>query len=960
MPSKISIFGASEHNLKNLDLEIPRNALTVITGPSGSGKSSLAFDTIYSEGQRRYMESLSAYARQFMEQMPKPEVEHIEGLSPAISIEQKTVARNPRSTVGTVTEIYDYMRLLFANVAMPHCPECGTALERQSLDDMLALVKALPEGTRFHLLAPVIRGRKGEYQALFQQALKEGYVRVKIDGELLDLDPQLRLKKGVRHDISILVDRLIVRADGEQDERLRQALETCYRKGKGLAIIEIVPDSGGNFPKSVPWQGERIFSKALACPNHGPQIVELSPRMFSFNSKFGACEKCEGLGTIAEVSMEALIADENLTIQDGAVVPLQKYFVGKEATQSTNWGYQVIAALAKEFGFSLSTRWKDIPQKTKDVILNGAGTKTLQVYIRMKNGEKEGYKTKWEGLIPRLRKELHAEDADDETIHAQYMQDVPCPSCSGARLKPESLAVTLQGKSISQLTQLSIGDAKVFFDALNFSEREMKIAHQPLKEIQDRLEFLLNVGLHYLTLDRHAGTLSGGEAQRIRLATQIGSKLVGVLYVLDEPSIGLHQRDNDRLIQTICDLRDLGNTVIVVEHDEQTIRTADHLIDLGPGAGELGGELIAAGTPKQVAKVTSSTTGSFLAGREQIHVPTERRKPAEGRVLQLRGARANNLKSVNLELPLGMIVGVTGVSGSGKSSLILETLVPALQNRINRSRRAVGEHDEIVGIELIDKVINVDQAPIGKTPRSNPATYTKVFDDIRDLYALTSESKMRGYAKGRFSFNVKGGRCEECKGDGLKKIEMHFLPDVYVRCDVCDGKRYNRETLEVNYRGKTISEVLEMTIEEALEFFISVPQIAKKLQTLHNVGLGYITLGQQANTFSGGEAQRIKLAKELAKRNTGKTLYVLDEPTTGLHFEDVRKLIDVFNMLVAEGSTVLVIEHHLDIIKCCDHVIDLGPEGGAGGGEVIACGTPEAVANNKSSITGKYLKKLLK
>lgn len=959
MPSKISIYGASEHNLKNLDLEIPRNALTVITGPSGSGKSSLAFDTIYSEGQRRYMESLSTYARQFMEQMPKPAVEHIEGLSPAISIEQKTVARNPRSTVGTVTEIYDYLRLLFATIANPHCPECGSALQRQSIDEMAKLVNSLPEGSRLHLLAPVIRGRKGEYQALFQQALKEGFVRVKVDGELLDLDPKMRLKKGIRHDISLLVDRLIVRRDSEQDERLRQALETCYRKGKGLAILEIVPDANGSFPPSVPWTGERIFSKALSCPEHGPQIVELSPRMFSFNSTFGACATCQGLGSTSEVSMDAIISNPELSLSEGAVIPWQKYFVGQDATHATNWGYQVLAALAKEYDFTLSTPWKKIPEKTKDVLLNGAGSKTFQVYIRMKNGDKEGYKTKWEGLLPKLRQEMNSEDPDDEAVQEEFMREVPCTACNGARLKPESLAVTLLGKSISDLTRLSIGEAKEFFKTLHFNEREMKIAHQPLKEIQDRLDFLLNVGLHYLTLDRHAGTLSGGEAQRIRLATQIGSKLVGVLYVLDEPSIGLHQRDNDRLIQTMCDLRDLGNTVIVVEHDEQTIRMADHLIDLGPGAGELGGELMAEGTPKQVAKKTGSTTGSFLAGREQIHVPSERRPVDSDRLLRLKGARANNLKSIDLNLPLGMIVGVTGVSGSGKSSLILETLVPALQNHINRSRRRVGEHDSMEGIELIDKVIDVDQAPIGKTPRSNPATYTKVFDDIRDLYAMTSESKMRGYTKGRFSFNVKGGRCEECKGDGLKKIEMHFLPNVYVRCDVCDGRRYNRETLEVTYRDKTISEVLEMTIEEALEFFSSVPQISRKLQTLHNVGLGYITLGQQANTFSGGEAQRIKLAKELAKRNTGKTLYVLDEPTTGLHFEDVRKLIDVFNMLVAEGSTVLVIEHHLDIIKCCDHVIDLGPEGGAAGGEIIAQGTPEEVAANKRSITGRYLKALL-
>ncbi|MDX1971074.1 MAG: excinuclease ABC subunit UvrA, partial [Candidatus Sumerlaeia bacterium] len=910
------------------------------------------------EGQRRYMESLSTYARQFMEQMPKPNVEHIEGLSPAISIEQKTVARNPRSTVGTVTEIYDYMRLLFANVATPHCPECGTPLERQTLEDLCQRVTTLPQGSRLQILAPLIRGRKGEYQALFVQSLKEGYTRAKIDGELLDLDPQMRLKRGVRHDVSLLVDRFVIRPDLDM-ERLRLALEQAYRKGKGLAILDLIPDAQGLFPSDTPWAGERIFSRSLSCPTHGPQIVELSPRMFSFNSKYGACEHCEGLGVLPEVDMSAIIRDETLSIEEGAVVPFARYMAGGEKTRASNWNYQVLSAVAKANGFKLSTPWNKLPVEARQVILQGTPGKTYRVSIRMKDGDSEIYNSKWEGLIPRLQKKMHEEEEEEESVFEEYLREVPCSHCKGARLKPESLAVTLKGRNISELTQLSLGDALKFFKSLRFNERQQQIAQQPHQEIMDRLEFLLNVGLHYLTLDRHAGTLSGGEAQRIRLATQIGSKLRGVLYVLDEPSIGLHQRDNDRLIQSLCKLRDLGNTVIVVEHDEQTIRTADYILDLGPGAGELGGELIAEGTPKQLAKHPHSTTGHFLAGREQITPLSEYRQPTPERWIRLMGAQANNLKNVDLEIPLGLIVGITGVSGSGKSSLILETLVPALQNRLNDTRRPVGLHSRLEGLDLIDKLINVDQTPIGRTPRSNPATYTKVWDDIRDLFALTNEAKMRGYAKGRFSFNVKGGRCEECKGDGLKKLEMHFLPDVYVRCDACDGRRYNRETLEVTYKDKTINDVLNMTIDEALEFFKSVPMVAKKLQTLQNVGLGYITLGQQANTFSGGEAQRIKLAKELAKRNTGKTLYVLDEPTTGLHFEDVRKLIHVFNMLVAEGSTVIVIEHHLDIIKCCDYVIDLGPEGGAGGGEIIAKGTPKEVANTPHSITGRYLKPLL-
>ncbi|MDK2972357.1 MAG: excinuclease subunit [Candidatus Sumerlaeota bacterium] len=956
VPIDLRVYGAAEHNLKNIDVEIPRNTLTVVTGLSGSGKSSLAFDTIYAEGQRRYVESLSSYARQFLDQMPKPHVEHIEGLSPAISIEQKTVSRNPRSTVGTVTEIYDYMRLLFANAGRPHCPVCLRPLERQSLGDIVDRVMELPQGTRLLVMAPVVRGRKGEYQALFQAALKDGIVRAKVDGEILDLDPELRLKRQYKHDISLVIDRFIVRT--ELRARLVDSVELALRKADGLALIETLPDRDGKFPKNLPWQGERIFSQSLACPDHGPQIVELAPRMFSFNSPYGACPKCNGIGTVPEVNVQALVPNGDLSLMEGAVLPWRDLFTRARSKTPPihSMTYQMIQALARALKFDLETPWNKLPKKVQTALLEGTGDQKLDVRMPRRDGSVEKFKTSWEGLVHRIRRSLQEDTASEAN---EFLHDVECPACGGSRLKPESLAVSVGGRNISEVCHMSIGDAAQFFDEVKFTPREELIAAAPLREIRDRLGFLLNVGLHYLTLDRHAGTLSGGEAQRIRLATQIGSQLVGVLYILDEPSIGLHQRDNERLIGTLENLRDLGNTVIVVEHDEQTIRTADHVIDLGPGAGSLGGFVAASGTPEELVRHKGSLTGRYLNGELAIETPAVRRAPDPERRVVVRGARHHNLRGIDAAFPLGMMLGITGVSGSGKSSLVVETLVPALMNKLHLTHYRVGAHDAIEGLDLLDKVIAVDQSPIGRTPRSNPATYTKVLDSIRELFAATPEARMRGYTKGRFSFNVAGGRCEECSGDGVRRIEMHFLPDVYVECEACGGRRYNRETLEVLYRGKSIADVLDMTIEEAVTFFEPVPSIASKLRTLYEVGLGYITLGQRATTLSGGEAQRVKLSRELSKRNTGRTLYVLDEPTTGLHFEDVRKLIEVLNRLVDAGSTVVIIEHNLDVIKSCDWLLDLGPEGGKGGGAIVAEGPPEVIAATPESETGRFLARML-
>ncbi|MEQ8821583.1 MAG: excinuclease ABC subunit UvrA [Sumerlaeia bacterium] len=964
-PSHLRIYGAAEHNLKGFDVSIPRNSLTVVTGLSGSGKSSLAFDTIYAEGQRRYIESLSSYARQFLDQMPKPHVEHIEGLSPAISIEQKTVARNPRSTVGTVTEIYDYLRLCYATIGQPHCPVCDRPLDKQSAEDMTDTILALPEKTRLHILAPIVRGRKGEYQALFQQALKEGFVRAKVDGEVVELDPTMRLKRSMKHDISIMVDRVIVRrGDDALPARILEGIEKALDKADGLVILETVPDGEGAYPKGVAWEGERMFSQALACLEHGPQIVELAPRMFSFNSPYGWCEQCHGLGVVPEVDMDALVPRPELSIPEGAVEPWRKLFFDERDRPKDpmyNWTYQMLRALEKKLKFSLETPWQDLPNKVRDTLLSGLGEEKVTVKMPTRRSGTLNHSVPYRGLITRIRDQILKEDDEENREDLEeYLRNVTCPQCHGHRLKPESLAVRINGRHIGDCCNLPVSDAAVLFRDLKLTERQEYIAQQPLKEVRDRLGFLLNVGLSYLTLNRHAGTLSGGEAQRIRLATQIGSRLKGVLYILDEPSIGLHQRDNERLIATLEGLREMGNTVVVVEHDEATIRAADFVVDLGPGAGAHGGELVAVGTPADLEKAAGSLTGDYLSGKRSIPVPEERRPIDPKRSLTIRGAKLHNLKGVDADFPLGVLVGVSGVSGSGKSSLVIETLFPALMNHVYRSRRGIGDHAAIEGLEHLDKVINVDQAPIGRTPRSNPATYTKVFDAVRDLFAQTPEARMRGYAKGRFSFNAKGGRCEECGGAGLKRIEMGFLPDVYVECEVCGGKRYNRETLDILYRGKTIADVLEMTIDEGVEFFAPVPSIATKLRTIQDVGLGYITLGQQATTLSGGEAQRIKLSRELAKRNTGKTLYILDEPTTGLHFEDVRKLVEVMNKLVDAGSTVVVIEHNLDVLKCCDWLLDLGPEGGEGGGEIVAEGPPEAVAACKRSETGRFLKELLK
>ncbi len=936
MHKTISVRGAREHNLKSVDVDLPRDSLVVITGLSGSGKSSLAFDTIYAEGQRRYVESLSAYARQFLELMQKPDVDSIEGLSPAISIEQKTTSRNPRSTVGTVTEIYDYMRLLWARVGVPYSPATGLPIESQTVSQMVDRIMGLDEGTRLYLLAPIVRGRKGEYKKELQDLRKRGFQRVKIDGEIYDIDETPVLDKKLKHDIEVVVDRLIVRDD--LGNRLADSLETALELADGLAVTENADD------------GERvIFSAKFACPVSGFTIDEIEPRLFSFNSPFGACPTCDGLGTTMVIDPELVIPDESKSLYDGAVAPW--------ANSSSQYYSQTLDSIAKHYGISMHEPWRELPQEVREVILLGSGSE--KITFNYDDGLRAYKTTKaFEGLVPNMERRYRETDSSwvREEL-GKYQNTMPCEACEGQRLKPEALAVKIRGLHISDVGRMSIGEAETWFGTLNdhLSAKDQEIAYRILKEINERLGFLSSVGLAYLTLGRASGTLSGGESQRIRLASQIGSGLTGVLYVLDEPSIGLHQRDNDRLLATLKRLRDLGNTVVVVEHDEEAILSADYLVDMGPGAGVHGGTVVAQGPPPAILQNPNSLTGQYLTGMQQIPVPPDRRRHKKSKALTVRGARANNLKDVTASIPLSVLTCVTGVSGGGKSSLIIETLYKGLARQLHGSREHPGEFDRIDGAAFIDKIIDIDQSPIGRTPRSNPATYTGAFTPIRDWFAGLPEAKARGYGPGRFSFNVKGGRCEACQGDGVIKIEMHFLPDVYVQCDVCHGARYNRETLEVLYRDKSIADVLSMTVEEGAEFFRAVPSIRDKLETLRRVGLGYIQIGQPATTLSGGEAQRVKLAKELSRRATGRTLYILDEPTTGLHFDDVRKLLEVLHALVDQGNTVVVIEHNLEVIKTADWVIDLGPEGGDGGGEVVAAGTPEKVADTPGSHTGRYL-----
>ncbi|HET6809690.1 MAG TPA: excinuclease ABC subunit UvrA [Acidimicrobiales bacterium] len=945
MSETIVIRGAREHNLKNLSLELPRDKLIVFTGLSGSGKSSLAFDTIYAEGQRRYVESLSAYARQFLGQMDKPDVDFIEGLSPAISIDQKSASRNPRSTVGTITEVYDYLRLLYARIGVPHCPNCGQTVTRQTPQQIVDRVLELPDGTRFQVLAPVVRGRKGEYEGLLEELARSGYARARIDGEIHELARPPKLARYENHTIEVIVDRL-VRRDGIE-RRLTDSLETALRLAEGVAEVQLMAGRGDETA-----EGEVLtFSQHLACANCGLSFDELAPRNFSFNSPYGACPNCDGLGTKYEVDPELVVPDPSLSITDGAIAPWS-------GARGEYFG-RVLDAVASTYGFSTGTVWSKLKKAEQKVLLYGSGTKQVHVSYKNRYGRVRSYHTHYEGVIPYLTRR-HSEAESDymrEQIEG-YMREVPCPECDGARLKPESLAVTVDGRNIRELCDLSIADASAAMGELELTERDHMIADRVLREIRARVQFLLDVGLDYLTLNRSAGTLAGGEAQRIRLASQIGSGLVGVLYVLDEPSIGLHQRDNRKLIDTLVRLRDLGNTVIVVEHDEETIRVADHIVDIGPGAGEHGGEIVAAGTLTDLLRSRRSVTGQYLKGTRSIAVPDMRREPGE-EWLVVRGAREHNLKGIDVEIPLGCMVAVTGVSGSGKSTLVNDILFHALMQKVYKSKTVPGRHKRIEGTEYLDKVINIDQSPIGRTPRSNPATYTGVFDSVRKLFTQTQEAKVRGYQPGRFSFNVKGGRCEACAGDGTIKIEMHFLPDVYVPCEVCKGARYNRDTLDITFKGKNIAEVLDMSCEEALDFFGNQPVIARHMQTLVDVGLGYIRLGQPAPTLSGGEAQRVKLASELSKRSTGHTIYILDEPTTGLHFEDVRKLLHVLTRLVDQGNTVLVIEHNLDVIKTADWLIDLGPEGGDGGGRIVAEGTPEQVAKHRESYTGAFLAPLL-
>ncbi len=952
----IVIKGAREHNLKNVDISIPRDKLVVITGLSGSGKSSLAFDTIYAEGQRRYVESLSSYARQFLGQMSKPDLDSIDGLSPAVSIDQKTTSKNPRSTVGTVTEIYDYLRLLFARVGIPHCPECGREIKAQTTDQVTDEILSLGEGEKALIMAPVVTGRKGEFTKLFQDLQKEGFSRVRIDGEVQKLTNEpIVLNKKIKHFIEVVVDRVVLKK--EASTRVAEAVEIATKLAEGRVLVKLVqknPDleetvrtsSGATGGLA---DGEFVFSLALACPEHGNSMDELQPRDFSFNAPYGACPDCLGIGSREEVDPSLVVPDKSLSLNEGAIAPFK----------TGNYYPQVMRAVLDHFGVNADTPFEDIPNNVQKALLYGVPNEKIRVDYLTVDGRETYWFIEWEGVCAAVMHRYKEASSDRQRQkYEQYFAIIPCATCGGKRLNPRILAVTVGDKNIHEVCEMSAKDSYHFFETLSFGETEQFIAKPIVKEIQTRLKFLVDVGLDYLTLERATATLSGGEAQRIRLATQIGAGLMGVLYILDEPSIGLHQRDNERLIATLEHLRDLGNTVVVVEHDEDTIRSADYVVDMGPGAGELGGEVVAAGTPKQIMKAKRSLTAQYLSGAKKISVPSSRRHPDRGNIV-LKGARENNLKNVSISIPLGTFTLITGVSGSGKSSLITDTLAPALANRVNHAHRKVGEYKKLMGAELIDKVINIDQSPIGRTPRSNPATYIGLWDDIRALFASTPESKARGYAPGRFSFNVAGGRCEACKGDGQKKIEMHFLPDIYVDCEVCEGKRYNRETLQVLYKGKNVYDVLEMTVDEALAFFSKIPSLKRKLETLHDVGLGYIRLGQPATTLSGGEAQRVKLASELQKRQTGKTFYILDEPTTGLHFDDVRQLLEVLQRLVDAGNTVLVIEHNLDVIKSADYIIDLGPEGGSRGGTIVAAGTPEEIAEVSKSHTGRFLKRLL-
>ncbi|MEW9121191.1 MAG: excinuclease ABC subunit UvrA [Thermotaleaceae bacterium] len=934
----IVVKGAREHNLKGVDVIIPRDKFVVMTGLSGSGKSSLAFDTIYAEGQRRYVESLSAYARQFLGQMEKPDVDYIEGLSPAISIDQKTTSRNPRSTVGTVTEIYDYLRLLFARVGTPHCPVCDREISQQTVDQIVDKIMALPEGTKIQLLSPIVRGRKGEHAKVLETIRKDGYVRVRINGELRELSEEIKLAKTKKHTVEVVVDRIVIKEGIEK--RLADSIETTLSLSEGLVLVNII-------------DGEDLtFSTRFSCPDHGSGIEELEPRMFSFNSPYGACPHCNGIGFLQKIDRDLVVPNPSLSIKEGGIAPMANSGEG-------TYYFEMIEAMALEYGISMEVPIKDLPEDFMNALLYGTGKKTIEFTYESKFGGMRKYRAAFEGIIKNLERRYKetVSDYSREKIE-EYMSLIPCGECGGNRLKPEVLSVKISGKNISQVTEFSVREGLRFFNHLDLSEKNQIIAKQILKEINERLGFLADVGLDYLTLNRAAGTLSGGESQRIRLATQIGSQLMGVLYILDEPSIGLHQRDNEKLLKTLRNLTDMGNTLIVVEHDEDTMYAADHIIDIGPGAGANGGHIVAAGTAEEIMDSEASITGQYLSGRKKIEIPQVRRQP-NGKWIEVVGAKENNLKEITASFPLGLFISVTGVSGSGKSTLVNEILYKKMAMELHRAKSRPGKHQEVRGLEHIDKVIEIDQSPIGRTPRSNPATYTGVFDLIRDVFARIPEAKIRGYQKGRFSFNVKGGRCEACKGDGIIKIEMHFLPDVYVPCDICKGKRYNRDTLEVKYKGKSISDVLDMTVEEGLVFFENIPGIKRKLETLYEVGLGYIKLGQPSTQLSGGEAQRIKLATELSKRSTGKTFYILDEPTTGLHIADIHKLIGVLNRLVETGNTVLVIEHNLDVIKTSDYILDLGPEGGEGGGTIVGTGTPEEICTIEASYTGKFLKKIL-